>query len=69
MERVVEVYFVLKALCLSSCEFPLIEWVECTKGVKWGPGEHGLSFPDFTKAVAIFITFLRVLCISKGHMP
>lgn len=67
MERVLEIYFNLQALCLSSHQFPLIEWVECAKGVKWGSEEQGLSSLIFTKAVAIFITFLRAICISKGH--
>lgn len=68
MERVLEIYFNLQALCLSSCPLPLIEWVECAKGVKWGSEEQGLSFLNFTKAVAIFITFPRIIYISKGHI-
>lgn len=69
MESLPEVYFNPKALCLSLISsLPSIESTERAQGVRWGSEEHGRSSLNFTKAVAIFITFLRVICISKGHI-
>lgn len=61
MKKFLEIYFNLKPLCLPSCHFPLIEWAEVVKGIKWGWKEYGVKFSEFYKGSGHFYYF------SQGH--